>query len=456
MLSANIRSALAAVGGCLVGGGASYLYLAQKPQGKPSARQGVAVGGVAPPTALAVPGSFGARPLSPRHQELLKYGLPIPMQLQTKQNYVSLVDYRLKEPVWVIEHLTRANLEGSADRGNVQFRGDDDVPPAFRATNEDYFKSGYSRGHMAPASNNKSSIEAMRESFLLSSNIVPQELDNNMFYWHRMEMWVKDLVQQKGFDQVYVMSGPLFLPTTLSSSSSSSSSSASASSGPVIDTTGKVVSTAPIDTPGGQALVPLAAPGIYSPPPASPSSRRSTMTPGKPFTYMQYRLIGDSKVAVPTHLFKAVLAEKYTAPNKPPQLFFASFVVPNTPIAGHLPLRAFQVPREVLERYAGFTVFDRAFAAAPVTDLCSVNDPSPSRKKNAGRDGNTICALVTPQAHQYFTLERDLANARTLEDAQQAMQAIRKLEASGEITVEKRTVTTYERKVQQLSGKSKL
>lgn len=57
------------------------------------------------------------------------------------------------------------------------------MPSIFRADDEDYLRSGYSRGHLAAASNHKSSQEDMASTFVLSANIVPQELSMNGCDW---------------------------------------------------------------------------------------------------------------------------------------------------------------------------------------------------------------------------------------------------------------------------------
>lgn len=51
------------------------------------------------------------------------------------------------------EHLTRASFPKSGDepkgnRGNSKFIEDESIPSPFRAKLQDYFKSGYDRGHM--------------------------------------------------------------------------------------------------------------------------------------------------------------------------------------------------------------------------------------------------------------------------------------------------------------------
>jgi len=50
---------------------------------------------------------------------------------------------------------------------------------------------------------------AMNDTFLLS-NIVPQDIDNNCGFWNRLEMYCRELT--KRFDDVHIISGPLFLP----------------------------------------------------------------------------------------------------------------------------------------------------------------------------------------------------------------------------------------------------
>ena len=60
----------------------------------------------------------------------------------------------------------------------VHMQPDPALPVIFSATNKDYWDSGWSRGHMAPAGNYKHSQESMDDTFYLT-NIVPQDIDNN-------------------------------------------------------------------------------------------------------------------------------------------------------------------------------------------------------------------------------------------------------------------------------------
>lgn len=145
-----------------------------------------------------------------RGREIMKYGVPdTGHMVRYYSNHVLVYDQQKRIPMWVAEHLTRENLTGSANRRHAKFTPDPSVDAVFSAENGDYWKSGWSRGHMAPAGNNKMSQTAMQDSFYLS-NILPQDLDNNAGFWNRLEMYCRDLT--KKFSNVFVISGPLTLP----------------------------------------------------------------------------------------------------------------------------------------------------------------------------------------------------------------------------------------------------
>lgn len=93
-----------------------------------------------------------------------------------RKAYTAAYDRRLRHPAWVsapflsvdtsapypgfqtAEHLTLASLGksgvapasdgGAGDRTRSTFTEDDSLPTPFRAKLQDYFKSGYDRGHM--------------------------------------------------------------------------------------------------------------------------------------------------------------------------------------------------------------------------------------------------------------------------------------------------------------------
>lgn len=86
-------------------------------------------------------------------------------------------------PNYVAWELTRDKLNGSVKREN-NFRTDESVEGC--ATTDDYRRSGYDRGHMAPAADMKWSRESMDACFYLT-NICPQSKKFNTGSWRSLE-----------------------------------------------------------------------------------------------------------------------------------------------------------------------------------------------------------------------------------------------------------------------------
>ncbi|CAI5728343.1 unnamed protein product [Peronospora destructor] len=144
--------------------------------------------------------------------EALRYGMPSNSNVLVRSGYVVSFDYRTRNPSWVMEYLTKNSLrvEHDADRANSKFAVDQDVPEQFKVHPNRYLKSGYDKGHLAPARNMTHSQEAMDESFLMT-NMSPQVgAGFNRGYWARLEEFMRYLAGQ--YDAIYVITGPLFLP----------------------------------------------------------------------------------------------------------------------------------------------------------------------------------------------------------------------------------------------------
>jgi len=111
----------------------------------------------------------------------------------------------LKIPLWVGYVLTKKDLNGPAERPSG-FKTDDKLK-SLGAKESDYVRSGFSRGHMAPAEDFSRSKEAIRSTFILS-NVVPQFQGVNGGRWAQLEATVRDLVAAAG--TAYVFTGPVF------------------------------------------------------------------------------------------------------------------------------------------------------------------------------------------------------------------------------------------------------
>lgn len=123
-----------------------------------------------------------------------------------KQGYT--VQYSLRDgiPCWVSWHLKKENLNGPVERTD-EFLADDEIPSRYRVESYDYKGSGYDRGHMCPAADNKYSEQAMKESFLMT-NMCPQNHTLNAESWERLEKACRRWAGRWG--DVYVVCGPVF------------------------------------------------------------------------------------------------------------------------------------------------------------------------------------------------------------------------------------------------------
>lgn len=105
---------------------------------------------------------------------------------------------------WVSYTLTREEAEGVFSRSN-DFREDERISTG-SASLEDYRRSGYDRGHLAPAGDMKWSEKSMSDSFRLS-NITPQRHSFNDGIWKNLEEQVRRWAKKYG--SVVVITGPV-------------------------------------------------------------------------------------------------------------------------------------------------------------------------------------------------------------------------------------------------------
>ena len=127
-------------------------------------------------------------------------------QILVRKAYTVSYNSETKCPNWVAWHLTAEHADGEVER-DKKFYEDFDVP-APRATNEDYRGSGWSRGHMCPAGDNKWDEEAMSQSNLLS-NMCPQNGSLNSGLWNKIERDCRKWAKKYG--DVYIVCGPVLL-----------------------------------------------------------------------------------------------------------------------------------------------------------------------------------------------------------------------------------------------------
>ena len=149
--------------------------------------------------------------ISEVNSDISSIDIPSPLQNVSEQiiyrkGYVVSYNKDTKNPNWVAWHLTSQHTSGSHKRSGNAFHEDDEVPLP-RANNDDYKGSGWSRGHMCPAGDNKWDSDAMYESFLFT-NVCPQNSNLNSGVWNQIEMSCRKWAKKYG--DVYIVCGPIF------------------------------------------------------------------------------------------------------------------------------------------------------------------------------------------------------------------------------------------------------
>lgn len=107
-------------------------------------------------------------------------------------------------PYYVTWALTPEHTDGPYSRKDVDFRTDPEVDGC--ATADDYRRSGFDRGHIAPAADMKWSAQAMSDCHYFT-NICPQDKKLNTGAWNALEKATRKWAQK--FGTLYIVSGPI-------------------------------------------------------------------------------------------------------------------------------------------------------------------------------------------------------------------------------------------------------
>ncbi len=109
---------------------------------------------------------------------------------------------------WVAYPLLPEEINGETDREGSRFVPDPAVSTG-SALPADYTRSGYDRGHLAPAGDFRFSRKMMQETFFMS-NMTPQAPDFNRGIWKELESQVREWALRD--NGLYVITGPVLKP----------------------------------------------------------------------------------------------------------------------------------------------------------------------------------------------------------------------------------------------------
>ncbi|XP_004521936.1 endonuclease G, mitochondrial [Ceratitis capitata] len=240
-----------------------------------------------------------------RMSEIMKYGFPGLDDIRVYSDFVLSYDRRNRVAHWVYEHLRAPCVKADGtniNRKECWYQPDMSVPSNFRANLTDYKNSGFDRGHLAAAGNHKCHQTHCNETFYLT-NIAPQVGKGfNHDAWNQLEIYVRELTESYG--SVYVCTGPLYKPK--------------------------------------RQLVGIA---TYS----------EHTRPTDEKWCVEYEVIGENTVAVPTHFFKVILVESKMSGGHP---YMEAYIMPNAPIGKNINIRNFLADIREIEHIAGLQFFN--------------------------------------------------------------------------------------------------
>lgn len=121
--------------------------------------------------------------------------------------YAGMYDPAEKTPLWIAERLSAGEMDGRANRKGLDFNEDPQIPSGANAHLDDYKRSGYDKGHLAPAGDFRASQALMNQTFLLS-NAVPQNPEHNRGIWANLEAGLREMTARRG--DLYVITGPVY------------------------------------------------------------------------------------------------------------------------------------------------------------------------------------------------------------------------------------------------------
>lgn len=142
----------------------------------------------------------------PKHYERARKAQNVKETLLYKSQFTISYNVDTHCPNYVCWSLTSSRAKGKVQRSN-NFHADNAISERNRVDYYDYNGSGYDRGHMCPAGDNKNNIKAMDESFCMT-NICPQNHNLNVGLWNDLEVECRSWA--KNYGTVYICCGPIF------------------------------------------------------------------------------------------------------------------------------------------------------------------------------------------------------------------------------------------------------
>ena len=174
-----------------------------EPEVKPAPR--VSGPEVTPPPTTGTQQSFSYTIRNPQFDNL-SYGVPGKADsIVEREGYALGYIEKHEQPAWVQYIMTSEEVSSRAAKRGDDFRPDPEIPTG-SATPQDYTRSGYDWGHLAPAADMSFSGKTMSESFYMS-NMSPQAPQFNRGIWSKLEKQVRHFATKE--KRIVVVTGPI-------------------------------------------------------------------------------------------------------------------------------------------------------------------------------------------------------------------------------------------------------
>ena len=174
-----------------------------EPEVKPAPRVPEPI--VTPPPTTGAKTTFSYTIKNPQFDNL-SYGVPGKADsIVEREGYALGYIEKHEQPAWVQYIMTSEEVSRRAAKRGDDFRPDPAVPTG-SATPQDYTRSGYDRGHLAPAADMSFSGKTMSESFYMS-NMSPQAPQFNRGIWSKLEKQVRHFATRE--KRIVVVTGPI-------------------------------------------------------------------------------------------------------------------------------------------------------------------------------------------------------------------------------------------------------
>lgn len=127
-----------------------------------------------------------------------------------REGYVLQHSSEDKIPRWVCEHVTAQEVaSNSSVRRRDRFAPDPQLAGKPRAELTDYRRSGFDRGHQAPAGN-QNSVQRLKDETFFLSNMTPQTGAHNQQIWADLEHTTRDWVDNGIVASAFIITGGFF------------------------------------------------------------------------------------------------------------------------------------------------------------------------------------------------------------------------------------------------------